>query len=484
MKKRITAICVSAMMVFSIFTGCGKTSSDAVPVQSVSAVNGMFGTTQQQLFVGIVSTGNEANIKKDASRRVAKVNVKKGDIVKEGDVLFTYDAQQAKDSLLKAQLELEELKNSIESKKEEKELLEADKQKVKEENQLEYTLKIQSVDTDIREEEFNLGLKENEIKKLENSTKDLDVKAPFEGRIEKVGTADTSITSEAFDLSEEESDDAVLSDESDGSTGETFIKLVETGNYRIKGTINETNIKDIYLEMPMVIHSRTDEDAVWYGTVSDIENKTPQKNTGEDEYGGESADGEMTTTSSYVFYVSIDSLEGLMIGQHVYMSAAEEDVEEGAVILNASFICDAETSPWVWAEKNGVLEKRPVTLDDYDEERDAYYILDGLTMEDFIASPTENLKEGMPVVENDAEAFREYVDSLEDQTNGSNQSAGDESEDEDMSEFDESDEGLDESDYDEEFDEDFEEDFDDSGEDFDAIDFDSADDEIIGEVVG
>ena len=123
----------------------------------------------------------------------------------------------------------------------------------------------------------------------------------------------------------------------------------------------------------------------------------------------------------------------------------------------------------------------PVTLDDYDEERDAYYILDGLTMEDFIASPTENLKEGMPVVENDAEAFREYVDSLEDQTNGSNQAAGDESEEgEDMSEFDESDEGLDESDYDEEF----EEDFDDSGEDFDAIDFDSADDEIIGEVVG
>ena len=81
MKKRITAICVSAMMVFSIFTGCGKTSSDAVPVQSVSAVNGMFGTTRQQLFVGIVSTGNEANIKKDASRRVAKVNVKKGDIL-------------------------------------------------------------------------------------------------------------------------------------------------------------------------------------------------------------------------------------------------------------------------------------------------------------------------------------------------------------------------------------------------------------------
>ena len=260
-------MCLSAVMVFSIFTGCGKTSSDAVPVQSVSAVNGMFGTTQQQLFVGIVSTGNEANIKKDSNRRVAKVNVKKGDIVKEGDVLFTYDAQQAKDSLLKAQLELEELKNSIESKKEEKELLEADKKKVKEENQLEYTLKIQSVDTDLREEQFNLGLKENEIKKLESATTDLDVKAPFEGRIEKAGSADTSITSEAFDLSEEETDDSSYSDDTENSTGETFIKLVETGNYRIKGTINETNIKDIYLDMQMVIHSRTDEDAIWYGTV-------------------------------------------------------------------------------------------------------------------------------------------------------------------------------------------------------------------------
>ena len=137
---------------------------------------------------------------------------------------------------------------------------------------------------EIRETEYNIGLKAKEILKLEEGTKNLDVTAPFDGRIEKAGTADLN-TTEMFagDDMEEDLGDFDLGD--DGS-GEVFIKLVETDNYRVKGTINETNINVISVGMEMVIHSRVDDTVTWKGTVSEIDTKAPASGNQNNMYSG------------------------------------------------------------------------------------------------------------------------------------------------------------------------------------------------------
>ena len=410
MRKTLATI-LTAFLTVSLLSGCGAETENTVSVQSVGMLCGLTDTLQQQVFAGIVSTGNEANIKKDSNKKVAKVNVKKGDTVKAGDVLFTYDAEQAQNALEKARLELEEQRNGLESKEEEKYQLEVDKQRAKADDQLAYTLKIQEMDTDIRETQYNIALKEKEILSLEDATKDLDVYAPFDGIIEKAGQADSGNIDMSFGGEEEDMDEDLYNDfdvDEEGSS-EGFIKLVEADNYRIKGTINETNIDVITVGMEMVIHSRVDDTVTWKGVVDSIDYKSPT--SGQNSGGGfsdDTDDAEMTTTSKYPFYVKIDGLEGLIIGQHVYMTedlGLEEEAEE--IRLSSSFINDAEEDPWVWAEKNGVLEKRSVTLGEYAEEEDCWVILNGLTADDYIAVPSSTYKEGQPVIENDLAPFEE-----------------------------------------------------------------------------
>ena len=107
---------------------------------------------------------------------------------------------------------------------------------------------------------------------------------------------------------------------------------------------------------------------------------------------------ESGASSRYPFYVELESDEGLLMGQHVYIEPATGN-EESGIVLDAGFFRDVEGEAWVWAEGNGgKLEKRPVTLGAYDEMRDAYPVLSGLSAEDAIAFPEETLHAGMRCV--------------------------------------------------------------------------------------
>ena len=65
--------------------------------------------------------------------------------------------------------------------------------------------------------------------------------------------------------------------------------------------------------------------------------------------------------------------------------------------LDASFLQgSAEEGFWVWAEKDGKLEKRTVTVGTFDESYNTYEILDGLAAEDYIAFPADGMEEGDP----------------------------------------------------------------------------------------
>lgn len=349
-KKRLIKESVVLLLLF-LLSGCGK-NQNSVVVQAVSDLCEI--DMQEQFYAGTVTTGNEAKIKRDSDKKVSEIKVKVGDIVKKDAVLFSYDAEQYQNSLEKAELELEKQKNELETQKEELESLEKSKEKVRQEDELEYTIKIQSVKTEIRESEYEINIKEKNIKTLKANASNLDVKAPFEGRVESIAKIEDENTSANAD--------------------DTFIKIVETDNYRVLGTIDETNINNLSVGMEMVIHSRTD-DKTWEGTIEKIDYKTPNKNESDSSEESESSE----SASKYPFYIHIDDLNGLMIGQHVYMTPKKEQAEE--IILPSDFLYEKE---YVWTDENGVLKKRKVKAS-YNEENDTYTITDGITDEDLIA---------------------------------------------------------------------------------------------------
>ena len=99
---------------------------------------------------------------------------------------------------------------------------------------------------------------------------------------------------------------------------------------------------------PVLVHSRVDEDVVWNGTIG---------SGGYGESGNDNSNGyymstgdSTTQSNSYPFYVNLDSSEGLMLGQHVYIEADYgQDEERAGIWLDDYFIADMDgDQPYVW----------------------------------------------------------------------------------------------------------------------------------------
>ncbi|MEA4964322.1 MAG: HlyD family efflux transporter periplasmic adaptor subunit [Oscillospiraceae bacterium] len=385
--KKLSALLAAAMLL-AVLAGCGAQVEGEASVQSVSMICGLGSVGLVDRYAGTVSPRSETEIKKDDSKTVAEIKVAEGDSVKKDQVLFTYDSEAAQLSLEKAQLELEQLNNSVTSLESEKSDLEKEKAKASAAEQLSYTLEIQSTDTSIREANYNIGLKEKEIQKLQDSMENLEVVSPVDGRVQSLNA-----------------------DGGTDSTGNTlpFMTVMETGDYRIKGTVDEANAGTITEGMAVIIRSRTDDSATWNGTISSIDFENPVQDSNNNYYVSSSSSDEMTTSSKYPFYVDLQGADGLMLGQHVYIEPdygqeAEQDANQ--ICLPSYYLNDVDGSAWVWAQNDKEkLEKRTVTLGTYDEGADTYVIDGGLSAEDYIAFPDESLQAGMTCVPYDESAF-------------------------------------------------------------------------------
>ena len=383
--KKFAVIVLAAVMLLSTLAGCGASAEGEASVQSVSMICGFGATGLVDRFAGMVTAQSETQIKKADNTTVDTILVKVDQEVKAGDALFTYDMSQAKLDLEKAQLELEQMKNELESKKQEKERLEKDKAAASADNQMQYTLELRQVTTDILEKEYNISLKGKDIEKLQNTVKNVTVTAPVTGRIKSIN-------------------------ENGGSdqSGKPlpFMTIVETSGFRVKGYVNENNAGTLTEGTAVVIRSRV-SDQTWKGTISMIDWANAQQSNQNSYYDGGSDD--TSSSSKYPFYVELESSDGLLLGQHVYIEPDYgQDAEQDANTLKlpSYYINDADSSPWVWAQNSkGKLEKRSLTLGDYDAEMDAYVVTDGLTADDYIAFPDESLKAGMTCVTYDESTF-------------------------------------------------------------------------------
>lgn len=366
MKKWMGLLLVLCLML----SGCG--SSGGVYVQSVEVLSNMGGIAPGDHFLGLVVSEHVTEIKKDSDKAVKELLVKEGDDVKKDQELFLYDTDELQLNYDKKCLELEQLKASIENYKTQIKQLENERAFVTGSEKLRYTLEIQSTQLDMKEAELKISGKEKEVQQaadlLENST----VISPVDGRVQDINESGMNNQGEAV----------------------AYITIQEVGSYRVKGVLGELQRGGIQEEDRVTLVSRTDESKVWSGKVTLVDYENPSQGSDMDRYYGMSAD-EMTAASKYPFYVELDSTEGLMLGQHLYIKLETEEGQPAGIPIGSAFVCyEEDGSAFVWAENKGKLEKRPVTLGEYNPMTDAQEILSGISLEDYIAFPDENCQEG------------------------------------------------------------------------------------------
>lgn len=362
------AVCLSLSL-----TACG--SDSAVYVQSVEVLAGMSGIAPGERFAGLVVSENMTEIEKDSEKNIEEVYVKSGDDVKKGQKLFAYDTEQLQLTLDKQRLELEQLNASIENYKSQIATLERERETVSGTDKLQYTVQIQTTQVDLKEAELNVKTKENEVQKSEDLLKNAVVTSPIDGRVQNVSEDGTDSYGNPL----------------------PFITIQQIGSYRIKGTIGELQRGSITEGTRIKAISRTDATQTWTGTVALVDYENPTQGSGNN-YGGAGSVDEMTSSSKYPFYVDLESTDGLILGQHLYLEIFTEEGQTSGPSISSGFICyDDDGTTFVWAEKNGKLEKREVTLGEYNPMTDTQEVVEGLSLEDYIAFPDAALcREGAP----------------------------------------------------------------------------------------
>lgn len=361
MKKYVSAAVALALTI--TLSACGADGA-GVYVQSVAALSGMGGIAPGDRFAGIVVSEHVAEIEKDSEKTIAELLVREGDDVAEGDALFSYDTEQLQLALDKQRLELEQLHASIENYKSQITELERDRNRAYGTDKLQYTVQIQSTQVDLKEAELKVKTKETEVARSEEVLENATVTSPVTGRIQAISENGTDNYGNPL----------------------PYITIQQAGSYRVKGTLGELQRGGITEGSEMKILSRTDPAQFWLGTVSLVDYENPTQQNGSNMYG--MVADEMTASSKYPFYIELQSTEGLILGQHVYIELAMEEEEMAGVPLGMAFIAYAEDgSPYVWAENKGRLEKRSITLGDVDDMTGLVSVLEGLSSEDYIAFP-------------------------------------------------------------------------------------------------
>lgn len=361
-----------------------------VYVNSVASIVGM-DTGASPRYAGIVEPQETYKINKDETKTVSEILVEVGDEVLPGDVLFRYDTQEIKFALDQAEIDQQTTANLITSLQRQLTEAQEEKKKAPQDEQEGFSIRINDLEIQIKQRQGESSKKNKEIEKLRESLKNTDVICEVTGVIKEINNNGGS------------QNDYMMG----GSQNNAFITILSSGEYRVKGSISELNYASISVGQAVTVHSRIDSTQVWNGTVSSIDQETADNNNNNGYYyyampGGESS-------STYNFYVVLDSLDGLILGQHVYIEPfnGEGSRKEG-LWLPAMYIAHDQEGSFVWAKSaKDTLEKRLITLGDYDSDTDSYQITSGLAKTDSIAYPNENLLPGMPTTTDVSAMFAE-----------------------------------------------------------------------------
>ncbi len=424
-------------------------SEDAVYVDSVTSITGYgSGSGLMERFAGEVEPQATLEVRLESERKLKECYVQVGDVVKEGQKLFSYNTQEDEDNIAQAELEIEKAEAENEASEQTIAQYEKERESASSDDQIEYSLEIASQENSIKQNEYTIKQKELEIEQLQENIDDAVVTAEMGGIVQKISDEDSSESSYS------------------SSDSSVYITILAEGDYRIKGSINELQIDQIEEGEDVIVYSRVDNSVSWLGQIAEVTEDTADDENDSYYYYNSSAD-----TTSYVFYVDLESSEGLMLGQHVYLEEyVGQDKDRDGLWLDEYYLFWEEEDPYVWAAStSNVIEKRALTVGDYDEELEQYEILEGLDADDYIAFPSDSVSAGDPVIYNDIPSSNE--DEEYDDEDYDDYDDYDYEDFDDYDDYDDDDDFYDDNDY-YEFDDDDDDDFDD----YDDDDYDDDDD--------
>lgn len=396
MKKKGIIILIVVLLVLAGAAGAiyyvlhnkKASNEELVYATKISDLNGGYDLTESR-YMGTVESQEVKGVNRDSDKKVKELYVKEEDEVKAGDVLFEYDTESMELQLRQLELELTSINNNIATLNQQIASLTTEKAAAPAEEQLSYSAQIQNLQAQVNQANYDASAKQLEIDRQKLSMENTKVVAPMDGIIKTINENNSTSSSD---------DDSSNSNSDNGSdsTSNAYITIMAKGDYRIKATASELTVRSMSEGQSMIIRSRVD-DSTWTGTVTKIDLEHPDNGNNNDYYMSSG-----TTATKYPFYISLDSTDGLMLGQHVYVEAdyGQGDVKEG-LWLDEYYIMQEDDGAYVWAENaKGYIEKRKIELGEYDENMMRYQILSGLTEDDYIAYPEDRVKEGMKVTHN------------------------------------------------------------------------------------
>lgn len=279
----------------------GKDSNDRVYVQKVSTIMGT-ATGVQNRYSGVVQPQKTVEVNADSERTVKEILVEVGDEVSEGTPLFSYDTEDLKMELEQAKLELENQDIEISNYRNQIQELDKERKAAAEGDKFEYTTQIQTIETQIKQAEYEKSSKRLEMDKVQKKIDNSQVTSTTSGTIKSIND-----------------------DKSPDQESSAFMTILSTGEYRIQGMANEQNVGMISSGTDVIIRSRVDEELTWTGVVDSLDTGEPSSDNDDMSMG----DSENTASSSkYPFYVVMDDADGLMLGQHVLIELDDGQTEE------------------------------------------------------------------------------------------------------------------------------------------------------------
>lgn len=357
--------------------GLGTGSEGTVYVQSVAEILGIGYAGINNQYAGVVEAKDVIKINPDSSLTIAERYVEAGDPVKEGDPLFSYDVESMTLAYEQLLIDITGLENSIQTDTEELESLEKQISKAKPAKLYELKLQKQTVELNIRKNTYELASKKQKAADTKAAIDDSVVTSPVTGTIRSVKDPSTETTYYYYGSDEQSND---------------YITIVAGTDFCVKCTVSEQTIHTLSEGMVALVQSRTDKNKTYVGNIYKI-NTEPEKNNNYYYYDG----GNSESASMYAFYVEMDTIEGLLVGQHVFVEPGNDGSghKEG-ILLPEYYLMQEDNGAYVYAEgDNQRIEKRAVTLGEYHEDSMCYEVTAGLALTDKIAYPDDSVEVGM-----------------------------------------------------------------------------------------
>ncbi|MEE0955204.1 MAG: efflux RND transporter periplasmic adaptor subunit [Eubacterium sp.] len=391
----VAAICIAAAVLILILRKAGGQKEDGPVVysQTVSEWMGNYGASgMNNRYAGVVESQDTWSVNLEQDATVAEVYVSEGDEVKKGDSLFRYDSDKYQTDLEQADIDLTRMNNELKSIQDAIDTLTKQMNKASGTDKTNLSLQVEEQKLSLQQKQLDIESKQNDIDKLNDRIKNAVVKSQIDGVVKKINNSNNS------------GSQIYMGDSTDDSNA--FITIMQTGDLRVKGTVNEQNVSALTEGSPVIVHSRADKDKTWHGTISKIDtDKTAQNSQSGVIYSGN--EDSSVSSSKYNFYVELDDSSDMMMGQHVYieldMGQEEEngssDTEAKGISLYEFLIDETDPDhPFVWADNGkGKLVKKEVQLGDKNEETGTVQVLSGISEEDAIVQPDGTQTEGMTV---------------------------------------------------------------------------------------